>query len=509
MLRFRTRWGMIAVCIVLLAAVLRLFRLGDLPAGLSWDEAAIGYNGYAIFQARRDEWLERLPVTFKSFGDYKAAAAIYANALSTAVVGLTPFGIRLPMALAGIFTVVAVFLVAMELFRRRGVALLAMFFAAVSPWNVHFSRIAFESGIAVAAVSWGLYFFLRGLKQGFFLVLSGFCFVVSLYAYHSPKIFLPIFGVLLILRFRRELLKQKKWLVVALSLSVALAFPLLRESISGKASERLYGTSILLSKNGLRPLSELIPTFVSNSMAHADPAFLLFGKTFTYRHGNGVFGVLSPFEALGVLFSVFLLIRGRFRENGWLWTAMLTAFLPAVISDGAPHSNRAHLAMPFLSLIAAFGVVHVLDAQKVSLRRLLWMVTIAGTLLFVVWAAGTYERVFRGVGTADFQYGYLDAVRIARSEEKNVDKIVFTNRYGQAYVYILLGKKINPIEYQHGALANYEIRDVRWEEDRNRPAVLLIGSPTEIPESAEGIVNEVKNPSGEVVFRIVRTGVRQ
>lgn len=509
MLRVRSRWLAIFFCIVLLSVALRFYRLGDLPAGLSWDEAAIGYNGYAIFQTRRDEWLERLPVTFKSFGDYKAAAAIYANSLSTAAVGLTPFGIRLPMALAGVFTVIAVYALAMELFRRRGIALLAMFFAAVSPWNIHFSRIAFESGIAVAAVSWGLFFFLKGLNKGQFFILSGLCFVVSLYAYHSPKIFLPIFGFLLLLRFRHDLLRQKIWVAAALILSTALLFPLLRESISGNASERLYDTSILLSKNGVRPLSELMPAFISNSIAHVDPAFLLFGKTFTYRHGNGVFGVLSPFEAVGVLFSAFALIRSRFRENAWLWIVVAAAFLPAVLSNGAPHSNRAHLAMPFLSMIASYGLVRVLDLQRSTLRFLFWMMFVGSTLLYVAWAANAYQRVFQGEGAADFQYGYLEAVQIARSEEKNVDKVVFTNAYGQAYIYILLGKKLSPIEYQHGALANYEIRDVRWEEDRAKDSVLLVGTVEEIPASAERIVAEVKNPGGEVVFRIVRTGVRQ
>lgn len=509
MLKGKFRGLALFFCILAVSAALRLYRLGDLPAGLSWDEAAIGYNGYAIFHTRRDEWLERLPVTFKSFGDYKAAAAIYANALSTAVVGLTPFGIRLPMALAGVLTVAAVYLLALELFRRRAIAFLAMFFAAVSPWNIHFSRIAFESGIAVAAVSWGLVFFLKGLRQGYFLIFSGLCFAVSLYAYHSPKIFLPIFGVILIFRFRLDLWKQKHWVLAALVLCVASLFPLLRESVSGKASERLFDTSIILTKEGVRPASELIPAFLTNTLAHVDPAFLLFGKTFTYRHGNGVFGVLSPFEALGLLLALLLLIRSRFREHAWLWIAVAAAFLPAVLSNGAPHSNRAHLAMPFLSVLGSFGIVRVLDAQVFSRRFVFQTMLIIGTFFYGVWAIGVYARVFSGPAVADFQYGYLDAVEIARAEEKNVDTVVFTSAYGQAYIYIVLGKKLSPIEYQHGALANYEIRAVRWEEDRNKQSVLLVGTAQEIPESAEGIVSEVKNPSGEVVFRIVRTGYRQ
>ena len=51
--------------------------------GLGWDEAATAYNGYGIVIVHRDEWLARMPITFKSFGDYKAAVAIYLDAIST------------------------------------------------------------------------------------------------------------------------------------------------------------------------------------------------------------------------------------------------------------------------------------------------------------------------------------------------------------------------------------------------------------------------------------------
>ena len=71
--------------ILLLASILRFYQLGNIPRGMSWDEVAIGYNGYGIATVRRDEWLNRLPITFKSFGDFKAPLAIYINALFTLV----------------------------------------------------------------------------------------------------------------------------------------------------------------------------------------------------------------------------------------------------------------------------------------------------------------------------------------------------------------------------------------------------------------------------------------
>ena len=56
----------------LLAFFLRFYRIDKSPASLDWDEVAIGWNAHTIFHARRDEFGTRLPLTFRSFGDYKS-----------------------------------------------------------------------------------------------------------------------------------------------------------------------------------------------------------------------------------------------------------------------------------------------------------------------------------------------------------------------------------------------------------------------------------------------------
>ncbi|MBU0974247.1 hypothetical protein KKD03_00915, partial [Patescibacteria group bacterium] len=69
----KKNWWTVSVIIILLfATFLRFYKLGVVPHGMFWDEAAVGYNGYSIVTTRRDEWLQKFPVTFQSFGDYKA-----------------------------------------------------------------------------------------------------------------------------------------------------------------------------------------------------------------------------------------------------------------------------------------------------------------------------------------------------------------------------------------------------------------------------------------------------
>ena len=89
----------ILLVIVLLAAVIRLWQLDSNPPGLTWDEAALGYNGYSIMQTGRDEYGSFLPLSLKSFGDYKPAVYAYLTIPFIAILGLTEWAVRLPSAL--------------------------------------------------------------------------------------------------------------------------------------------------------------------------------------------------------------------------------------------------------------------------------------------------------------------------------------------------------------------------------------------------------------------------
>lgn len=110
---------LILIAILLLASLLRFYQLGRVPQGMAVDEVAIGYNGFAIWQARRDEWLEFLPISFRSYGDYKAPLAIYINAFSTAIFGLNLWAVRLPFTVFSILAVLGIYCLVRELLKQN------------------------------------------------------------------------------------------------------------------------------------------------------------------------------------------------------------------------------------------------------------------------------------------------------------------------------------------------------------------------------------------------------
>lgn len=491
--------------ILFMAFMLRFSWLGSIPVGLSWDEAAIGYNGYGIATVHRDEWLNRMPITFKSFGDYKAAIAIYADAISTSLFGLNGFAVRFPMAVASLITVVATYAIARKMMKQEMFALIAMTAVALSPLNIHFARIGFESGIAVSLVSVGTALLLYAENTPWLYPLSGVSFVLSLYAYHSTKIAVPLLLLILgIWRFS-VVKRQKSWVFLACIVSILLLFPLAKEMIYGKAVERFSMTSAISTKNGLKSPGEITGVITKNLLIHLEPAFLLFGKTDSFRHGNGVFGILSYLEFFFVITGIFSFWRKKeYRRYSWLLLCVFIGILPATLSNEVPNSNRIHGIVPWIQIIAAFGWMFWYEYCTGKKKKIFTFVSVALVLAQTIVYGYWYLQIYTTVAAKDFQYGYEEAIRYARSKEKDVEKVLLTSAYGQPYIYMVFFKRLTPIQYNQGALANYEIRDIKWDEDRNRKSLLLIGTPKEIPANVENIVKEIYYPDGSVVFRIVQ-----
>ena len=516
---------MILVGILLISASLRLIELSTIPSGFSWDEAAIGYNGYGILTSRRDEWLERLPISFRSFGDYKAPVAIYLNTISSAIFGLSVWSTRFPMAMAGIVTTLMSYLLGTVIFKSKRIGLVSALMTAVSPWNIHFSRIAFDSGIAVAFSAVGFWLFFKGLRQDswkklLYWLVSGSFFVVSIYAYHSTKMFIPLALVVLAIWFRSHLISNWKITTISIIASIVMLLPLANEMMFGNAAERFFMTSTFTQASESEHPIQLIG---SQFLSHFSPSFLLFGGgDDNYRHANGVFGVLSYLEVIGIILGLLFLMHSTFvmlkttdrSKNGiftdhnrrivLIWTLVLLALVPSAVSEGAPSSNRAHGVVPFIQIIASVGIVTFIQSMTNHLKtkhsKIVEWILYAILLVFVLIQTGlyvtSYRTIYRTVAGDDFQEGLLQAMQVSRQYESQVDRVVLTSAPGQVYIYALFVKQLTPFQWQHGALSNYTFKEIDWAVDQNLSNTLLIGSPEEIPiEEADFLIESWEGKS--------------
>lgn len=249
------RWWWV---VILGALIIRLAFL-TVPHGLTVDETAIAYNGMAVWTTRRDEWLNFLPVTFRSFGDYKAPLAIYLSGLVTTILGMDIWTIRLPFALAGIVSVWLIMKLVDALLEdktRRHLlyAALAGGLMTMSWWHFHYSHLGFENNFALVfqlAAIYLLYRFLRSEvnREGIVwsqkwwsgeLFTAALCLVASLYSYHSSKITVPCMILCTLLLAGKKLWLRRKTLLAPLIVSVILLVPLIQDSFCDVAAERPF-----------------------------------------------------------------------------------------------------------------------------------------------------------------------------------------------------------------------------------------------------------------------------
>jgi 4-amino-4-deoxy-L-arabinose transferase-like glycosyltransferase len=529
------------ICILLVAAVLRLYQLGQVPHGMTWDEAAIGYNGFSVITVRRDQWLHFLPISFQSFGDYKAPLAIYITGVFTVLFGLNLWAIRLPFALAGIVGVAGFMLFLRELFTQEKksvnysaewLSLVGGAFLTVSPWYLHFTRTAFESGMALMWLVWGFYFFFLILKdqsnkfdiKKFALIAAtAGSFAFGLYTYHSVKVVLPLLGLVFLIMYWKKIWQNWKSFFFVAVIAGALLFPLYNDTVHGKGGERF--TQVSFVEPGMTTV-QILNKFDSNFLSHFTPNFLFLGETTSLRHGDGKWGVLFPTTFLMILSSlVFAGVHARKKVKpeylrifllGAVW--VIVGVLPAAIGRDVPHSNRALLALPGFLLLAVLGLDSLLKYLSTSLLNCtvsgskgednLLVKSVLGVFIlfhvfFVMSYLQHYYTDFAHESSADYADGYLEAFKYVWEQEPQVDKIVVTNSYSQPYIYALIAGKVNPIQFNNGALIKFEFKDKIEAGELLRQNAMIVATPEEVDPRIG--THLIYGSDGKVRFVIVKT----
>ena len=162
----RSRIPVILLCALLLGGLgLRAYDLEHLPNGLHPDEAKNGYQSYALLKTGRvmegHAWPLMIPYLD---GIAIEPLYVYATIPVLAVADLSVASTRLVAAIAGMLTILAVFLLGRELFDRT-TGLVAAALVCVSPWLFPFGRIAFGATLMPPLMVLALYGVVRAARD--------------------------------------------------------------------------------------------------------------------------------------------------------------------------------------------------------------------------------------------------------------------------------------------------------------------------------------------------------
>lgn len=473
--------------IVLLAILLRFVLLDKFPPSLNWDEVSHGYNAYSILKTGKDEWGKMFPIAnFRAYGDYPLPLNLYITIPSILFFGLNEFSIRFPHAILGVLTVIATYYFACGLTKKKNVGLLASLLVAIDPWTVFTSRFVLQSNLSVFLLTTSAALFFNREKAKAFLPLSIISLGLTLYSYHTTRIFSPLLLLaLLIIYFVRNKLVNKNELIstakktkLVVNITLLLLFFAPLPFIFAKPEARARSNMIFLIDEGAKSkiiesrnnskFSPLIARFIfnrptyfiynfsKNYLDYFSSDFLFFNGGTQYQFSIPNTGLLylvnMPFFFLGL----FILVKKARTDKNYqlILSWLLLSPIPASITQERYAVLRSTTMLPLPEIISALGFFAVLVWLKTK-RKLKIFETLLIVIYFICLAYGLEKYLTNYVAEYPknyswvWQYGYKEVANYTKDNYSKYDKIIITKKYGEPHEFILFYQKWNPESFRN------------------------------------------------------------
>jgi len=459
--------------ILALAALLRLVNLNSLPIALFGDEIDVGYHAWSLITTGKDYLGNSLPTFIQSLAEWRTPLLSYVIAPFVGLFG--PTIIRLPVALLGVLNIYLIYLLTNQLFQKKTqIGVLAAFILTISPWHIHYSRIAIDSTLLLSLLCAGTYFFLKGLKASKFFFPAIISFVLTFYTYPTANLFTPllVLSLLVIYRRNKDLVKQ----LVKRSYLLILLLPIAYHLTLGQAAGRFKGISVFSDKEIVYDIVNqrtspwvdqnawqekifhnkavsYLGEIGSNYLSAFSPQFLFISGDPNFRHSVSRFGellwIMAPFLLLGV---VYLLnnLKNKGHQLLLIWT--LIAPIPsALTSDGAMHATRLILLLPPLIIISALGVKQSLVWVK-NHKKFLFLpfavLLLALTTANVAAYWHRYSSHYKFESFRHWHYGYPELFIKAKPYLEKANKVYINNTYEPSLLRFAFFAGIPPQEFQ-------------------------------------------------------------
>lgn len=543
--------------IILIAASLRLLFLDRFPPSLYSDEVSQGYNAYSILKTGKDEFGTLLPVSIRSFGDWKPPLSTYLMIPFIKIFGLNVWGIRLPSAILGTLTVLLTYYLIAEIItilsdidrdewllkKKKFISLLTALFLAVSPWHILQSRASMLTGVELFFFCLAIWSFLRGLSQKNWWYLSSVSWILAIYSYYAMRLIVPLFLGLLIILFHKKIKKKKKAAFFAAILGLILLFPLFIVFLSNnnvlfgraKTVSIFYDKGValtvwdLIAQDGINMPSKLAQ-FYHNKPYH----YVIDIVRRFFQHFDGKFlfiigdqqppfqipnmGILYLIDGVFIITGLIYLIRRKSSLIVFLAIWITLSILPAALTFMTPAANRTFTMIIPLMFLNSIGV-----AVLISKNRGILKIIVVILLYFISFSYfGNNYFVKLPKNNANWwHYGYKELYEYLKTQEDNYSNIYISAKTGVPYIFLLFNRQINPniinskihrnltldeFGFEHvDSFDKYRFpRYFSWEKDGEHLSsnTLLVLTAEEISGPSAKEIHQIKYPNGGIAFRI-------
>jgi len=427
------------ILILLIAVFTRFYRLGEIPMGIHADEASQGYNAYSLLKTGKDMYGKLFPILFRANGSYQPPVYTYLTIVPIFLFGNTVSSVRFVSALAGLLLVGVTFLF-VYLFGigkkedKITQALIASVVLAISPWSIHFSRLAIEGNLVVVFFVLGLLLALLSLKKKWFFVFACLVFAFTTHVYYTERITSILFMAVFVLFNRKIFLKQKKEVLIGLVVFVLVMIPHLVISESGALTKRLSEVGYIKDINNvdgglINKTTFLTGKFADHYFSYFSPKNLFFDPGQDLGRTSQDLAVFYPW------FFIFALagVRYLLQYNSETMTKLLALVivigpLPASITGDPFYPLRVLTYLWGITLVVSYGFNYFWNWFGLKRIRMLTvsLILFYSILHFYI----SYFATSKYASSPDLSYSYI---KLVDELSKYKDKKVFIDFSGRAW----------------------------------------------------------------------------
>ena len=437
--------------IMALGIGVRIYRFGRVPAGLFVDEAAIGYNTYALVKYGIDMNGFHNPVNFVTFGSGQHALYAYLSMPFITLLGLNPVSTRLVSLLLGILSLVVLYFLIRRIDNER-TALVGMFFLAISPWHVMMSRWGLDCNPFPAVFLLATWLLVLSFKRQWLFMPSMLVYGLTFYAYGTAYFTVPVFIVMVIIYLLRYKKLNAKFMFGGLFLFGLVVLPIVLYVAVNMFNWQSIDLGLFSIPHlpGDARFKQVSIFFVEgNQSSGLSSNFKLLVDLLVTQKDRWIWNAIPQFGEI-YLFSMPLVLAGlivfvmqkiKKSDNGSI--VMLFWLIAAVLLGLVMPVNVNHMNIIFIPLIyfMAKGFSFILDQSRLMAGVLL--------ALYLVWF-GLFSRAY--FTTFSEQIGVIfyesldEAINFAT---ENYDETITltTNELHMPFVHVLYRQMIDPNEF--------------------------------------------------------------
>lgn len=422
--------------IIVFAAILRFYKLDQIPPSLNWDEIAAGYNAYTIWHWGADEYGNKFPITFRSFGDDKHPVHIYLTAPFVGIFGLNDFATRSSSAVVGVLSVVVMYFLARKFFKSEAAGIFSALFLTVSPFHLQFSRGLWETNFALFFFLLGLMLFYRGIEEKDWTLPTAFVsFGLSFFSYHSAKVVVPPVVLVLCLLHIKKIIKSKKLLIISLLVGLLFVGLIIKDpKILGFA--RVNQTKF--SQKVYDKYGGVAKTYWHNYRQYFTYSYLFSKGDQSPRASVKVIGEFYRLDLALIIFGILaMFLKRRWETLGIILLWLVLSPIPGVLSTTDPSATRGFFMVGAVVLMSGAGAGFAISVFKKK-----WLRVATASIIILVLGYEFYGYLhyyytsYSRAEAIEWQYGMKQAVGYVKRNPEYV-KVYMDKIRQQPYIFFL------------------------------------------------------------------------